>query len=167
MSTSVCGGQILWRITGSCELTNMGARLWLTSAKAVVCFLNSWAFSTPTPPVYSYILEITPCLRLKMKSVSHQAHTPSFSQLYVEFVVKNPLCPLGQTVQSELFRSRLDSYVRSLPFFSARAGWNIYLTPQKNLWLPGPISLVTLRALPSTCLRELSPEGLPPTAFKS
>lgn len=45
-----------------------------------------------------------------------------YSALYVEFVVKNPLCPLGQTVQSELFRSRLDSYVRSLPFFSARAG---------------------------------------------
>lgn len=57
-----------------------------------------------------------------MKSVSDQALTHSFSQLYVEFVVKNPLCPLGQTVQSELFRSRLDSYVRSLPFFSARAG---------------------------------------------
>ncbi|XP_008060548.1 trafficking protein particle complex subunit 1 isoform X2 [Carlito syrichta] len=45
-----------------------------------------------------------------------------YSALYVELVVKNPLCPLGQTVQSELFRSRLDSYVRSLPFFSARAG---------------------------------------------
>ncbi|KAF6097860.1 trafficking protein particle complex 1 [Phyllostomus discolor] len=45
-----------------------------------------------------------------------------YSSLYVELVVKNPLCPLGQTVQSELFRSRLDSYVRSLPFFSARAG---------------------------------------------
>ncbi|KAF6300042.1 trafficking protein particle complex 1 [Rhinolophus ferrumequinum] len=45
-----------------------------------------------------------------------------YSALYVELVVKNPLCPLGQTVQSELFRSRLDSYIRSLPFFSARAG---------------------------------------------
>ncbi|KAM8811971.1 trafficking protein particle complex subunit 1 isoform 2-T2 [Rhynchonycteris naso] len=45
-----------------------------------------------------------------------------YSALYVELVVKNPLCPLGQIVQSELFRSRLDSYVRSLPFFSARAG---------------------------------------------
>nr|XP_031532042.1 trafficking protein particle complex subunit 1 isoform X2 [Vicugna pacos] len=45
-----------------------------------------------------------------------------YSALYVELVVKNPLCPLGQTVQSELFRSRLDTYVRSLPFFSARAG---------------------------------------------
>ncbi|KAK2507504.1 hypothetical protein MC885_008703 [Smutsia gigantea] len=45
-----------------------------------------------------------------------------YSALYVELVVKNPLCPLGQTVQSELFCSRLDSYIRSLPFFSARAG---------------------------------------------
>lgn len=57
-----------------------------------------------------------------MRSVPDLAHTPSSPQLYVELVVKNPLCPLGQTVQSELFRSRLDSYVRSLPFFSARAG---------------------------------------------
>lgn len=42
-------------------------------------------------------------------------------QIYVELVVKNPLCPLGEPVQSELFRSRLDAFVRALPFFSARA----------------------------------------------
>ncbi|XP_001508283.2 trafficking protein particle complex subunit 1 [Ornithorhynchus anatinus] len=44
-----------------------------------------------------------------------------YSGIYVEFVVKNPLCPLGEAVQSELFRTRLDAYVRGLPFFSARA----------------------------------------------
>ena len=42
-------------------------------------------------------------------------------QLFVELVVKNPLCPPRQPVQSELFRSRLDAFVRSLPFFAPRA----------------------------------------------
>ncbi|XP_018589292.1 trafficking protein particle complex subunit 1 [Scleropages formosus] len=44
-----------------------------------------------------------------------------YSTLYVEYVVKNPLCPLGEPIQSELFSTRLDSFVRALPFFSARA----------------------------------------------
>ncbi|KAL2079413.1 hypothetical protein ACEWY4_025157 [Coilia grayii] len=44
-----------------------------------------------------------------------------YSTLYVEYIVKNPLCVLGDTLQSELFNSRLDSFVRALPFFSARA----------------------------------------------
>uniref|UniRef100_UPI0039BF4DC7 trafficking protein particle complex subunit 1 isoform 6 n=1 Tax=Mus musculus TaxID=10090 RepID=UPI0039BF4DC7 len=61
------------------------------------------------------------CLHYSEWHRKKQAGIPK-EELYVEFVVKNPLCPLGQTVQSELFRSRLDSYVRSLPFFSARAG---------------------------------------------
>ncbi|KAL7983019.1 hypothetical protein Chor_013625 [Crotalus horridus] len=42
--------------------------------------------------------------------------------IYVEYVVKNPLCSLNETIQSELFRNKLDSFVRALPFFSARAG---------------------------------------------
>ncbi|XP_064357240.1 trafficking protein particle complex subunit 1 [Dromaius novaehollandiae] len=45
-----------------------------------------------------------------------------YSNLFVELVVKNPLCPPREPVQSELFRSRLDAFVRGLPFFSARAG---------------------------------------------
>ncbi|KAG7464568.1 hypothetical protein MATL_G00166970 [Megalops atlanticus] len=45
-----------------------------------------------------------------------------YSTLYVEYIVKNPLCPLGETLQSELFNSRLESFIRALPFFSARAG---------------------------------------------
>ncbi|XP_074994605.1 trafficking protein particle complex subunit 1 [Calonectris borealis] len=43
-----------------------------------------------------------------------------YSHLFVELVVKNPLCPPRQPVQSELFRSRLDAFVRSLPFFAPR-----------------------------------------------
>ncbi|KAI4881794.1 hypothetical protein NFI96_019737 [Prochilodus magdalenae] len=44
-----------------------------------------------------------------------------YSTVYVEYIVKNPLCVLGETLQSELFSSRLDSFVRALPFFSVRA----------------------------------------------
>ncbi|XP_069739144.1 LOW QUALITY PROTEIN: trafficking protein particle complex subunit 1 [Phaenicophaeus curvirostris] len=40
-----------------------------------------------------------------------------YSHLFVELVVKNPLCPPRQPVQSELFRSLLDTFVRGLPFF--------------------------------------------------
>ncbi|KAL6484098.1 hypothetical protein MHYP_G00089710 [Metynnis hypsauchen] len=44
-----------------------------------------------------------------------------YSTVYVEYIVKNPLCMLGETLQSELFSSRLDSFIRALPFFSVRA----------------------------------------------
>ncbi|MEQ2169246.1 hypothetical protein GOODEAATRI_023116, partial [Goodea atripinnis] len=45
----------------------------------------------------------------------------SLFQLYVELVVKNPLCPSSQTLDSELFGTRLDSFIRSLPYYSPRA----------------------------------------------
>uniref|UniRef100_V9LFB3 Trafficking protein particle complex subunit n=1 Tax=Callorhinchus milii TaxID=7868 RepID=V9LFB3_CALMI len=45
-----------------------------------------------------------------------------YSTIYVEYVVKNPLCGLNEPIQSELFRSKLDNYIRGLAFFSARAG---------------------------------------------
>ncbi|XP_073679830.1 trafficking protein particle complex subunit 1-like [Garra rufa] len=44
-----------------------------------------------------------------------------YSTLYVEYIVKNPLCALGQSLQSDLFSSKLDSFIRALPFFSVRA----------------------------------------------
>ena len=39
-------------------------------------------------------------------------------QIYVEYVVKNPLCQLNEPIQSELFTSKLDSYIRSLTIFN-------------------------------------------------
>ncbi|KAB5515154.1 hypothetical protein PHYPO_G00250510 [Pangasianodon hypophthalmus] len=51
------------------------------------------------------------------RDVLHQI----YSTVYVECIVKNPLCELGGTLQSELFSSRLDSFIRALPFFSVRA----------------------------------------------
>ncbi|KAM6949073.1 trafficking protein particle complex subunit 1 [Aplochiton taeniatus] len=44
-----------------------------------------------------------------------------YSTLYVEYIVKNPLCILGEPLQSELFNTRLDSFIRALPFYSPRA----------------------------------------------
>ncbi|KAM6293924.1 trafficking protein particle complex subunit 1 [Aegotheles albertisi] len=41
-----------------------------------------------------------------------------YSHLFMELVMKNPLCPPRTPVQSELFCSRLDAFVRGLPFFA-------------------------------------------------
>lgn len=39
-------------------------------------------------------------------------------QIYVEYVVKNPLCRLDEPIQSELFTSKLDAFIRSLAIFN-------------------------------------------------
>ncbi|XP_076435800.1 trafficking protein particle complex subunit 1-like isoform X2 [Babylonia areolata] len=44
-----------------------------------------------------------------------------FSSIYVEYVVKNPLTELGEPITSELFRTKMDDYVRGLPFFASKA----------------------------------------------
>ncbi|KAK7909465.1 hypothetical protein WMY93_014149 [Mugilogobius chulae] len=43
-----------------------------------------------------------------------------YSNLYVEHIVKNPLC-VGQTLDSEIFCSKLDSFIKALPYYSPRA----------------------------------------------
>ena len=40
-----------------------------------------------------------------------------YSNIYVEYVVKNPLIQAGEQITSKLFASKLDSYIQSLPFF--------------------------------------------------
>ncbi|XP_029943723.1 trafficking protein particle complex subunit 1 isoform X2 [Salarias fasciatus] len=44
-----------------------------------------------------------------------------YSSLYVELVVKNPVCPSSLSLDSELFCSRLDAFIRALPYYSPRA----------------------------------------------
>ncbi len=41
------------------------------------------------------------------------------SHIYVEYVVRNPLCKAGESISSELFCTELDTYVRSLSAFKA------------------------------------------------
>ncbi|CAH1183796.1 unnamed protein product [Phaedon cochleariae] len=40
-----------------------------------------------------------------------------YSQVYLEYVVKNPLCDLGSPIKSELFETKLDSFVKQLPIY--------------------------------------------------
>ncbi|KAM9414411.1 trafficking protein particle complex subunit 1 [Pholidichthys leucotaenia] len=44
-----------------------------------------------------------------------------YTNLYVELIVKNPMCSPSQTLDSELFISRLDAFIRALPYYSPRA----------------------------------------------
>ncbi|XP_018026345.1 trafficking protein particle complex subunit 1 [Hyalella azteca] len=44
-----------------------------------------------------------------------------FSQVYVEYVVHNPECALGQPIQSQLFATRLDEIVKQHPGFAVRS----------------------------------------------
>lgn len=46
-----------------------------------------------------------------------------YFQIYVEYVVKNPLTELGEPITSELFRTKLDEYIRGLPFFTPKSSW--------------------------------------------
>ncbi|XP_041821382.1 trafficking protein particle complex subunit 1 [Chelmon rostratus] len=44
-----------------------------------------------------------------------------YSNLYVEYIVKNPVCVSAHSLDSELFSSRLDAFIRALPYYSPRA----------------------------------------------
>ena len=46
-----------------------------------------------------------------------------YSSIFVEYVVKNPLSRLDQPVMSELFKNKMDEYVRSLSQFATRVNW--------------------------------------------
>ena len=41
-------------------------------------------------------------------------------QIYLEYVVKNPFCSREEAVKSELFKTKLDEYVRGLPIFATK-----------------------------------------------
>lgn len=44
-----------------------------------------------------------------------------YSQVYVEYVVKNPLCNTLEPIKSELFKAKLDSFIKQTPIFALRA----------------------------------------------
>lgn len=44
-----------------------------------------------------------------------------YNQVYVEYVVKNPLCVLTEPIKSELFKVKLDAFIKQTPIFAIRA----------------------------------------------
>lgn len=51
-----------------------------------------------------------------IRDILHQI----YSQIYVEYVVKNPLCLLSEPISSELFKTKLDDFVRGQPMFATK-----------------------------------------------
>lgn len=42
-------------------------------------------------------------------------------QVYLEYVVKNPLCQLNEPIQSELFKIKVDELFKKSPLFLSRS----------------------------------------------
>lgn len=60
-----------------------------------------------------------------IKELLHQIYT----QVYVEYVVFNPMCPLNKPIESELFAAKLDEVVRQSPAHASRPAWDVLGTP--------------------------------------
>ncbi|KAJ8310649.1 hypothetical protein KUTeg_012514 [Tegillarca granosa] len=56
---------------------------------------------------------------LNVGNIRDVLHT-IYSNFYVEYVIRNPVCELGQPITSELFQTKLDEYVRGLSIFPTR-----------------------------------------------
>lgn len=42
-------------------------------------------------------------------------------QVYIEYVVKNPLCQPNEPIQSELFKAKIDELIKKSPIFLSRS----------------------------------------------
>ncbi|CAG9579559.1 unnamed protein product [Danaus chrysippus] len=44
-----------------------------------------------------------------------------YAEIYVKYITRNPLCGIGETITSELFKTKLDAFIKQAPFTAARA----------------------------------------------
>ena len=43
-----------------------------------------------------------------------------YSQIYVEYVVKNPVCNMKEPIRSELFKTKLDTFIKQSNVFASK-----------------------------------------------
>jgi len=68
-----------------------------------------------TPSGLKFIMN-TDISTANIRELLHQL----YSQVYVEYVVKNPTCSQMELITSELFKVKLDEFVKKSPVFAAR-----------------------------------------------
>lgn len=44
-----------------------------------------------------------------------------YSDIYVKYVIRNPLCGIGEPINSELFKNKLDLFIKQAPLTAAQA----------------------------------------------
>ncbi|CAH2085184.1 unnamed protein product [Euphydryas editha] len=44
-----------------------------------------------------------------------------YGEIYVKYVVRNPLCGIGEPITSELFKNKLDTFIKQAPLNAVRA----------------------------------------------
>ncbi|CAH0723500.1 unnamed protein product, partial [Brenthis ino] len=44
-----------------------------------------------------------------------------YGEIYVKYVVRNPMCGIGEPITSELFKNKLDTFIKQAPLYTVRA----------------------------------------------
>ncbi|KAJ0177998.1 hypothetical protein K1T71_006871 [Dendrolimus kikuchii] len=44
-----------------------------------------------------------------------------YSEIYVKYAMRNPLCVIGEPINSELFKNKLDAFIKQTPNYAVRA----------------------------------------------
>ncbi|XP_028170035.1 trafficking protein particle complex subunit 1 [Ostrinia furnacalis] len=44
-----------------------------------------------------------------------------YAEVYVKYAIRNPLCVIGEPITSELFKSKLDAFIKQTPIHAVRA----------------------------------------------
>lgn len=44
-----------------------------------------------------------------------------YGEIYVKYAMRNPLCVIGEPITSELFKNKLDAFIKQTPIHAIRA----------------------------------------------